>query len=274
MNKRKLLLFSSLLSIAVLASGCSSSQADLEYVIKQKLDKADIGIFQNYNGINKPVFGDFTFLSASLESDSSYNELNVYGISKLSTGKVAYTNLEFALPNNYHIDKLTYDSINQIVSTYALSAVKVHEVNNHLALNDTIDYLTKADKQNYYKESVMLYDISLPEIDELRGVAVFYTKSYVSTFKIPENITSDFVPSNENTIYDKYSVTNKIFVRLSPSEIQYLKQNPQLIYDRFTQAVEKHQDDLYSINNLEIERLDNEKYFHQKNINSEPELII
>lgn len=236
---KKFAVFAGIISSTMFITGCSNpTQNNINNLVKDSLNT-----FLDNNSVK-----EYRILGA----ENTKTRLNVYGLAKYESGSVAYTNATYNLPENYVPKKLTLESIEKIVTEHNIESLYIQEVPNHIALNDAIDYHTSV-SQGFHKQNAMLLSISAPTISELKGIATFTTKTYVKTFEIPKDIDASFKPENV-TDFEEYFVTSKITIRLNASEIENLKQNPNLVYEKFVEYVNNHQSDLYSISEQQIER--------------------
>ena len=261
-------LISTLLGSTLLFTACgdSSSEATLNKKYSDLLaNRFDSAIYANAKNIE-----DYRYLSSFnlLGAEASAEYVDIYGVVKTTSGKTAYTTMTFENRDGTNIT-FNMDKLKQIVSEFALVSVKVKEVPNVENLNKTFKNLTTTKKTEYYKDQVVVFDITAPKIDEEKGVAVFKTKSYVRSFEVPEGITSTYTP-DASTKFDNFVVTNEIFVQISPTELTTFKNNPEMVYSKFITAVERNQTNIYSVNKVSVEPADQAQNFHDlQNLNSE-----
>ena len=267
MGFKKTFLISTLLTSTFLFTACGDAK---EASLNQKYmdlisNRFDYAIYANArNPEDYKSLSSFQLLGA----EASIEYIDIYGVTKTTSGKTAYTTLTFENRDGANIT-FSMDKLKQIVSEYALVSLKIKEVPNVEQINKTFKNITDTEKPEYYKDQVVVFDISAPKIDEEKGVAVFRTKTYVRSFEVPDDITSAYKPDSL-TKYDNFVVTNEIFVQVSPTELNTYKNNPEMIYAKFVAAVERNQTNVYSVNKISVEPADQtQNYYDLQNLNTE-----
>lgn len=267
MGFKKTFLISTLLTSTFLFTACGDSS---EATMNQKYidlitNRFDYAIYANAKNPE-----DYRHISSFnvLGAEASVEYVDIYGVVKTNSGRTAYTTMTFENPEGENIS-FSMDKLKQIVSEFALVSIKIKEVPNVEKINKTFRNLTTTEKTEYYKDQVVVFDITAPKIDEEKGVAVFKTKSYVRSFEVPEGITSAYTPDS-STKFDNFVVTNEIFVQISPTELNTFKNSPEMIYSKFIAAVERNQTNIYSVNKVSVEPADQAQHFQDlQNLNTE-----
>ena len=255
MKSKKIALFVGLITSTMFVAGCSSPQQNnINDTLKDSI---------NAFGADQYV-SEYRIIGAETEDDN----INIYGLSKFQDGNVAYTDATYYIPD-VEINALTLSAIENIVSNHSIQSLSMHKVSNNISLNDAIDFHTEV-TEGFYKQSAVLLSISSPQINDLKNIATFTTKTYVKSFEIPKNISSSF-KLDEITKYQNFVVTNKITLRLNSSEIESIKENPSKVYDMFVDYVNKHQTDLYNIEEKNVDKNIN-MYLPQTEIDGPEEL--
>ena len=266
MGFKKTFLISTLLTSTFLFTACGDSS---EATMNQKYKDLIANRFESAIYANAKNPEDYRYISSFnvLGAEASVEYVDIYGVVKTNSGKTAYTTMTFENKEGENIS-FSMEKLKQIVSEFALVSIKIKEVPNVEKINKTFKDLTTTEKTEYYKDQVVVFDITAPKIDEEKGVAVFKTKSYVRSFEVPENITS-YTPDS-STKYDNFVVTNEIFVQISPTELNTFKNSPEMVYSKFITAVERNQTHIYSVNKTSVEPADQAQNFQNlQNLNTE-----
>ena len=202
---------------------------------------------------------NFVFSGADFVLSGGNYIVDISGFTTNEKNVRAYANMEYEVyPIEFKdinekdsID--VYNALTKVISEYEMKSFDYAPVSDLNKFNDALNQNFQQEIKNYDFSSGLTYAIDDIAFNEQEGYVSFITRSNVRYENI--NTTVNMMPTPNgmypmtrvNHDYDYYYQTHEIFIKASPEEIQAMKNDKKLIFDKFVNVVSKNQTSEYRV---------------------------
>ncbi len=276
MGKRKFLVagFLTLLTVcAMTLSGCDgklrNAKDSYNEILKEKINNSIL-----LNDCTTESLNKIEFTGADFEVSGNKYNITVNGIASIGSNKSkAYVNAGYEVDKNYfsELDSKSekYEIINalaKIAEENDMTYLDVIPVSNLKSFNKSVTRSITSPIDDYGYSSGMVFGLSKPEFNEDEGYVMFQTKSYMEYSKTVTEVTYGItgVDADGNpqfgpvlvtkTYYEDFIQTTNVYVKASEEEMDAMKENNALVFDKFNELFENKEINNYTIQSVEVEK--------------------
>lgn len=271
-KNNKLVILGAIALSALTLTGCSQeikeAQSNLDNKVVTVLNNNRVVISKTEN-----VFTNYKFLAADFNDSTSVNQYDVFvnGVSKIKdSDKKAYLSLE------YTFDKSLFDKIDSKDTVSALNKLSEIVENNEpisfscveskdlSTFNKSLTSVIDCPIANYKLYNGLVYSVSNMNFDEQKNYVSFLTKEDMEYSRTQTETTYGVtgVDANGNpkfglvtrvkTYYENFFQASNVYIKVTDAEMDSMKQDSSLVFDKFTDVVKNNQKDQYVIQSVEV----------------------
>lgn len=257
-KKRLVALGLTTLALAGTLTGCSKELENAQ----DNLNKAAIDALNN-SQIVQMVTADeiksFAFSGADFILNGEKYTLDVSGFTSNAQNQKAYANME------YEVDAAEFASVNaedsvqvvnaitKVIQEYEMKSFDYAPMTSLTKFNNAMNKTFEIPIEGYKLSSGLTYAIDDITFNEQDGYVSFMTRQNVDYSKTTTRIVmiyngKKFMPvAQSHTDHEKFNQEHEIYVKASPEEIAVMKENPNLIFEKFVTVVNEGQKTEYTV---------------------------
>ncbi|MBE7074697.1 MAG: hypothetical protein E7376_01800 [Clostridiales bacterium] len=239
-------------------TGCSKeleeAQDNLNKAGLAAINRSQIVKIETSDEINDYVFSGADFL---LEGQNYTIDVN--GFTESQNGQKAYACLKYDVPASEFAQIDAKDSVEvlnaiaKVVNEYEMKSFEYAPMKSLTEFNKTIGKTFESPLDGYNYSSNLTYSVKSITFNEQEGYVSFKTNQNVDYVKRVTRTTlvyngKTMVPIVQTQYYhEKFNQEHEIFIKASPEEMQAMKEDKSLIFDKFIRVVKEEQKSEYVV---------------------------
>ena len=252
----KLVVLGATVLILLGATGCSSKLEKAQESINDNIVNV-LNHSEQIDGLTNAEFDKYVFLSGDFNyTDNGNYIVDINGLASYNNNsQKAYVTLQYEVSENVFknldADK-SHEVINalcDVVNEYDMKSCSFTPMNNITEFNSKMGQVFESPVDNYQHQTSLTYKVNDIEFNEQEGYVSFKTKSNVKYYNRRTELqyTMVGVDSKGNpkmgwrtvvrTDYEYFNQDYQIYIRVSPQEMQAMKEDNAKIFDKFVELV-------------------------------------
>lgn len=253
------------------ATGCTTklekAQESINESVVNVLNHSDY-----VDGFTDVDFDKYVFLAGDFDYTDGNYIVDVNGLASYNdNSQKAYVTLQYEVAEDVFKDldaTKSHEVVNalcKIVNEYEMKNFSFTPMNNVTEFNSHMGKVFESPVKNYKHNSSLTYKVNDIEYNEQDGYVSFKTKSNVkySDTKTEMQYTIVGFDSNGNprmgwravvkTDYEHFNQDYQIYIRVSPQEMQAMKEDPAKIFDKFVDLVQEGNKEDITVRSLSVQ---------------------